>query len=134
MGMGLSFFILILTFFVGWLTPLPHHPVGSAMLSFVLYLLGLFWAYYTLFFHLVPVAQHYCWAYAYAILGFINPFHSFRAPLAQFYSFGGPRPIPILTSHSPLLSILGFPDPNYHILYFGVYRLFHYPHYSYHTG
>ena len=70
----------------------------------------------------------YCWACAYAILGFISPFHSFGAPLAQFYSFGCPRPIPILPSHWLLLSLLGFPGPNYHTLYFGVYKLFHHPH------
>ena len=27
-----------------------------------------------------------------------------------------------------LLSLLGFPSPNYHTLYFGVYRIFHHPH------
>ena len=38
--------------------------------------------------------------------------------LGQFYSFGHPRPILILHSHGFLLSLLGFPNPNYHILFF----------------
>ena len=41
-------------------------------------------------------------------LGFLRP----------FYSFGHLRPILILHSHGFLLSLLGFPNPNYHILYF----------------
>ena len=39
--------------------------------------------------------------------GFLGPFHPFRHH----------RPILILYSHEPLLSLLGFPGPNYHIFY-----------------
>ena len=65
------------------------------------------------------------------LLGILGPFHHFRAPLSHlssfvpFYSFRHPRPIPILYSHGPLLSLLGFPDPNYHILYFWGLWAFH---------
>ena len=84
------------------------------------------------------------------LLGILGPFHHFRAPLSHlssfvpfysfrhprpvsslsgsfipFYSFRHPRPIPILYSHGPLLSLLGFPGPNYHIIYFWGLCAFH---------
>ena len=43
-----------------------------------------------------------------SLSGFLGPFHFLRHP----------RPIPIPRSHGFLLSLLGFPYPNYHILYF----------------
>ena len=64
-------------------------------------------------------------------LGILGPFHHFQVPLSHsgsfvpFYSFGHPRSIPILYSHGPLLSLLGFPDSNYHILYFWGLWAFH---------
>ena len=66
-------------------------------------------------------------------LGILGPFHHFQVPLSHsgsfvpFYSFGHPRSIPILYSHGPLLSLLGFPDSNYHILYFLGLWAFHQP-------
>ena len=67
------------------------------------------------------------------LLGILNPFHRFWAPLSHsgsfvpFYSFRHPRPISILYSHGPLLSLLGFSGPNYHILYFWGLWAFHQP-------
>ena len=67
------------------------------------------------------------------LLGILSLFHHFQAPLSHsnsfvpFYSFGHPRPIPILYSYGPLLSHLGFPGPNYHILYFWGLWAFHQP-------
>ena len=58
------------------------------MLSFDLYLLGLFWAYCTLSFCSVPVAQYYRWACTHVILGFLDPFHPFGASLAHFIPLG----------------------------------------------
>ena len=97
------------------------------MLLFDLCLLGLFWAYCMLFLCSILVTQYYHWAFTHAVLGFLGPFHSFRASLTHFillgilgpfHFFGHPRPIPILHSHELLLIILGFPGPNYHILHF----------------
>ena len=113
--------------FAGLLALLPCHFVIPAMLSFDPCLLSLFWACCMLFLYLIPVAQVYHWASIHAILGFLGPFHCFQASLAHFillgildpFPFHGhPRPIPILYSHGPLLSLLGFPNPNYHMLYF----------------
>ena len=127
LGMGLSFFNPALVFFVGRLTPLPYRPVVSAMLSFKLCLLGLFQAYCTHSFCLVPVAQYYYWSCTDTILGFLSPFHPFVVSLAYFIPLGilgpfhfleHPQPIPIPHSHGLLLSLLGFSGLNYHILYF----------------
>ena len=127
LGIGFSFFNLALVFFVGRLTRLPRCPVVSAMLSFDLCLLSLFWTYCTHSFCLIPVAQHYCWACTHTILGFLGLCHPFGASLAHFILLGilspfhfleHPRPIPILHSHGLLLNLLGFPGPNYYILYF----------------
>ena len=127
LGMCLSFFNPILTLFVGRLTLLPCHPIVFAMLLFNLRLPGLLWACCTLPFSLVPVAQYYRWACTHAVLGFLGPFHCFGASLAHFILLGilgpfhflrHPWPIPIYHSHGFLLSHLGFPNPNYYILYF----------------
>ena len=72
--------------------PLPSlwvdwHFCYVVMLSFNLYLLGLLWAYYMLFFYSVHVAQYFCWAYSHTILSFLGPFHSFEA-FAYFISLG----------------------------------------------
>ena len=130
--MGFSFSNPFLTLFASPLILLPFHLIIPAMLLFNLCLLGLFWACCILSFCSIPVAQHYHWAST--ILGFLGPFHCFRASLAHFillsildpfHLLGHPRFIPILHSHWFLLNLLGFPSPNYHILYFGVYGLFH---------
>ena len=106
---------------------LPCYSIILTMLLFDPCLLGLFWAYYMLFLCLILVAQYYHWASIHTILGFLDPFHCLQASLAHLillsilgpFSFPGhPRPIPILYSHGPLLNLLGFPGPNYHIIYF----------------
>ena len=116
-----------LPFFASRLILLSCHPDVPAMLLFDLCLLGLFWAYCMLFLCSILVTQYYHWAFTHAVLGFLGPFHSFRAFLTHFillgilgpfHFFGHPRPIPILHSHELLLIILGFPGPNYHILHF----------------
>ena len=113
--------------FVGWLILLSSYPVAPAMLLSDLCLLGFFWAYCMLSFCSIPVAQHYHWASTHFILGFLGPFYRFRAFLARlislgilnpFHFLGHPWPIPILHSHGFSLSLLCFPSPNYHILYF----------------
>ena len=125
LAMGFSFSNPFLTLFASPLIILPCHLIIPAMLLFNLCLLGLFWACCILSFSSIPVAQHYHWAST--ILGFLGPFHCFRASLAHFillsildpfHLLGHPRPIPILHSHGLLLSLLGFPGPNYHIIYF----------------
>ena len=127
LGMGLSFFNPTLTLFVGWSTPSLCRPVVYAMLLFDLCLLGLFWACCMLSFYSIPIAQYYRWACTHVVLRFIGPFHHFQAPLAHFILLGilgpfhfleHPWSIPILHFHGLLLSLLGFPNPNYHILYF----------------
>ena len=134
--MSFAFFNPFLTLFASHLILLPCHPVIPTMLLFNLYLLGLFWACYMLFICSIPVAQHYHWVNIHAVFGFLGPFHRFRASFAHFILLGILSPfhllghlqlISILHSHGFLLSLLGFPGPNYHILYFGVYGLFHQP-------
>ena len=124
---GFSFSNPVLTLFVSHLILLPCHPVILAMLLFNLCLMSLFWACYMLSFCSIPIAQHYHWTSTHAVLGFLGPFHRFRASLAHFillgildpfHFLGHPRPIPILHSHGLFLSLLGFSDPNCHILYF----------------
>ena len=126
--MGFSFSNPFLTLFASCLILLPCHPIIPVMLLFNLCLLGLFWACYMLSFCSIPVAQHYYWASTHVVLSFLGPFHRFWASLAHFillgivspfHLLGYPRSIPILHSHVLfLLSLLGFPSPNYHILYF----------------
>ena len=72
----------------GSATLLPCHPIASVMLLFDLCLLGLFSAYRTLSLYLVHVAQYFCWASSHIILGFLGPFHPFRASSAHFISLG----------------------------------------------
>ena len=124
---GLSFFNPSLKFFAGRLTLLSCHPIIHAMLLFDLCLLGLFWACCMLSFCSIPIAQYYHWAHTHDVLGFLCPFHCFRAPLAHFilldilspfHFLRHPWPIPILHSHEFLLNLLGFSSPSYHIIYF----------------
>ena len=124
---GFSFTNPFLTLFASRLIHLSCHPVIPAMLLFNLWLLGLFWACCMLSFCPIPIAQHYHWASTHAVLGYLGTFHHSLASLAYFillvilspfHLLRHPQPIPILHSHGLLLSILGFPDPNYHILYF----------------
>ena len=122
-----SFSNTSLTLFTMELTLLPCHSVIPAMLLFDSCLLGLFWACRMFSLRLISVAQYYHWARIQAVLGFLGQFHRFWASLAHFillgildpfHFLGHPRPIPILHSHGLFLSLLGFSDPNCHILYF----------------
>ena len=112
---------------VDQLTPFPCCTIVSAMLSFDFCLLGLFWAYCTLSFGSVPIAQYYHWTWTHVVLGFLGPFHPFGASLVHFiplgilglfHFLGHPWSILILHSHRLLLNLLGFFGPNFHILYF----------------
>ena len=107
-----------------------HLPCHSAIPALVLFdpcLLGLFWACYMLFFHLIPVAQYYYQASIHTILGFLNPFHCLHASSAHFFLFGPPRPILILHFHGYFANSFGFLQPNYHIFYFWGLWAFHQP-------
>ena len=115
---------------------LPHHSVILAVSLFTSCLLGLFLACYMLSLCLIPMAQQYHWASIHATLGFLGPFHCFWASSAHFILLGilglfpflgHPRPILILYSDGPLLSLLGFPGPNYHILHPWDLWAFHQP-------
>ena len=105
---------------------LPHHSVIPAVSLFTSCLLGLFLACYMLSLCLIPMAQQYHWASIYATLGFLGPFHCFWASSAHFILLGilglfpflgHSQSILILYSHRPLLSLLAFLNPNYHILH-----------------
>ena len=73
--------------FAGRLILLPCHLDVPTMLLFDLCLLSLFWACYMLSFCSIPVTQHYHWACTHVVLGFLGPFHSFRASfLGPFHS------------------------------------------------
>ena len=112
--------------FVNLLAFLSCHSVIPAEVLFDLCLLGLFWACYMLFFHLIIVI-HYCnWAYIHATLGLLDSFHCLRASLAHFFLLRHPRPIffpwaPLAHSNSAFpwvfANSFGLPWPNYHILY-----------------
>ena len=123
---GFSFSNPFFAPFAGLLALLSCYSVIPVVLLFDPCLLNLFWACCMLSLCLIPVAQYYHWASIHAILGFLGPFHCFQASsahliflgiLGPFHPFGHPRPILILYSHGPLLSLLGFPGLNYHILY-----------------
>ena len=106
-------------------------------------LLGSFWAYCILSLCLIPLAQYYHWASIHTILGFLDPFLCFWASLAHLIllgilgpllSLGHPQPVSFswassthFYSHGPLLSLSGFPDPNYHFFYFWDSWAFHQP-------
>ena len=86
-------------------------------------LLGLMYA----FLHLITMTQYFHWAYIYATLGLLDPFHCLRASLAHFFLLGHPRPIffpwaSLAPSNSAFpwafANSFGLPRPNYHILYF----------------
>ena len=125
--MGFSFSNSFFTPFVSLLAFLSFHSVIPTVLLFDSCLLGLFWAYCMFSLYLIPMAWYYHWASIHAVLGLLGPFHRFWGFLSPFISLGilgpfhflgNPRPIPVLHSHGLLLSLLGFPNLNYHILYF----------------
>ena len=125
--MGFSFSNSFFTPFVSLLAFLSFHSVIPTVLLFDSCLLGLFWAYCMFSLYLIPMAWYYHWASIHAVLCLLGPFHRFWGFLSPFISLGilgpfhflgNPRPIPILHSHGLLLSLLGFPNLNYHILYF----------------
>ena len=118
LGMGLSSFNPAFTLFVGRLTPLPHCPVISDMLSFDLCLLGLSWA-YCIFFLLLSSSSPVLLLGLYSCyFGLPWPVSSLWGSLGPFYSFRHPWPVSILHSHGLLLSILGFLGLDYYIFYF----------------
>ena len=112
---GFSFSNPFFTPFASRLALLPCHSITHAMLFFDSCLLGLFWAYYMFSFCLILVAQYYHWASIHVVLGFLGPSHYFQVSLAHFISLGILCPFQFFI---PMLSLLGFPDPNYHIIYF----------------
>ena len=120
--------------FIGLLALLPYHFVIPAMLLYDPCLLDSFWACCKLSLCLILVAQYYHWASTHTILGFLDPFHCFWASLAHLILLDIPNPFPFLGiigpfySHGPLLSLLGFPGPNYHIPYFWGSWAFHLTH------
>ena len=124
--MGFSLLNPLFAPFVNLLAFLSCHSVIPAEVLFDLCLLGLFWACYMLFFHLIIVI-HYCnWAYIHATLGLLDSFHCLRASLAHFFLLRHPRPIffpwaPLAHSNSAFpwvfANSFGLPWPNYHILY-----------------
>ena len=136
---GFSLFNPFFAPFVGLLAFLPCHYVILTMVLFDPCLLGFFWACCMLSFYLIPMTQYYHWASIHAILGFLDPFHYFRASLAHFLLFGHPRPI-TFPQATPAHSNSTFPwafaksfglfQPNYHILYFWSSWAFHQPLYS----
>ena len=85
---GFSFSNPFLTLFVSHLILLSCHPVILAMLLFNLCLTSFFWVCCMLSFCSIPIAQHYNWASTHAVLGFLGPFHHFRASLTHFISLG----------------------------------------------
>ena len=103
--------------FVGRLALLPHHSVTSAMLPLDSCLLGLFWACHVLFLYSIHVDQYFCWVNSYTILGFLGPFHSFGHPWPALFLW-------VFLAHSiftfpwAFATSFGYPQPNYHILYF----------------
>ena len=115
---GFSFSSPFFALFEGLLALLPYHSIIPAVLLFDSCLLGFFWASCMLSLCLISVAQYYHWASIHTFLGFLGLFHCFQASLAHFILFRHPRPISILYSHGHLLSLLGSPGPNFHILYF----------------
>ena len=117
---GFSLFSPLFAPFVNLLAFLPCHSVIPAMLLFDLCLLGLFWAYCMLFFHLITVTQHCRWVYLHATWASLT--HSIAYGLPQHISsslstrdpfsfLGHPQPIPILHSHGLLLTLLGLHGP-----------------------
>ena len=105
---------------VNLLAFLPCHSVIPAMVLFDPCLLGLFWAYCMLFFHLITVTQHCHWVYLHATwtslthsiaYGLPQPISSSLGILDPFSFLGHPQSIPILHSHGLLLTLLGLHGP-----------------------
>ena len=89
--------------FIGLLALLPCHFVIPAVLLYDPCLLGSFWACCKLSLCLILVAQYYHWASTHTILGFLDPFHCFWAPLAHLILLGIPDPFPFLGHNRPIL-------------------------------
>ena len=106
---------------------LPCHSVIPAVVLFDPCLLGLFWTYCMLFFHLIIVTQNCHWVHIHATSGFLDPFHCLWASLAHFFLLRHPRPISFpwaSSAHSnfafpwAFANSFGLPRLNYHILCF----------------
>ena len=102
--------------FADLLALLLCHSVIHAMLLFDSCLLGFFWACCMLNSSGPFLIQVFMLFFFF--FGLSWPIPLLLGSLGSSHPFGHPQPIPILYSHGPLLSLLGFPGPNYHILYF----------------
>ena len=114
---GLFLFNSFFTLFTSLLAFLPCHSVIPAILIIWLMLARPFLGLLYIFLWLILVAQYYHRASIHAVLGFLGPFHPFGHPQPISFPWAS-----LVYSNSSflglLLSILGFFDPNYHILYF----------------
>ena len=87
-----------------------------------------FWAssaHFITFELLCPILFFWAPSSHFIAFGLLCPILFFWASLAHFITFR--FLCPIRASHGPLLSLLGFPDSNYHILYFWGLWAFHQP-------
>ena len=114
-------------FMAGRLTLLPCHLVIPTMLLFDLCQLGLFLGLLYAFLLLNSSSPVLSLGLYSCFFGLPWPISSLLSSLAHFillgipdlfHFLGHPWPIPILHSHGLLLSILSFPSPSYHIIYF----------------
>ena len=105
---GFSLFSPLFAFSVNLLAFLSCHFVILAVVLFDPCLLGLFWAYYMLFFHLITVTQHCQLVCIHATwvssthsiaYGLPRPISSSLSILGPFPFLRHPRPIPTLHSH-----------------------------------
>ena len=129
---GLSLFSPLFAPFVNLLPFLPCYSVIPTVVLFDLCLLGLFWACYILFFHLIIVTQHCHWVCIHATWVFLTYSIAYKLPwpissslgiLGPLFFLGHPWPIPTLHSHGLLLTFLGFLVPIIISFTFGVHGL-----------
>ena len=111
---------------------MPCYFVIPAVVLFDSCLLGLFWAYCMLFFHLITMTQHCHQGYIHATWVSLTHFIAYGLPwpISSLLGILGPlsfigHPWPILTMHSHrfLLTLLGFPSSITISFTFGVHRL-----------
>ena len=121
LGIGPSSFssapVSLFFWFVGRLTFPPHHFIASAVLPLNLCLLGFFWACHAPFSYSIQVAQCFCWVNPHTILGFLDPFHSFRHSRPTLFLWAS-LAHSILTFPWVFATSFGLLWPNCRILYF----------------
>ena len=83
--MGFSLLNPLFAHSINLLAFLPCYSVISVVVLFDPCLLGLFWAYYMLFFHSITMTQYCHWGYIHASSSFLDPFPCLRASLAHFF-------------------------------------------------